>query len=99
MLGTLRRSAGHLQALDRIRSWTRARYGLPGEAVVMVSEIVCAQPGCPPLETVVLFWTPDQTRHRLKIFKPAEAVIEEDLPPGWLRRALIAPSGFDDDCC
>lgn len=99
MFGFPRKGPGHLEALERIRDWVLARFALPPDAAVLVTEITCAQPGCPPLETVVLFWTPDGTRHRLKIFKTAEAVTEEDLPPGWLRRALIAPDGFDDECC
>ena len=63
MLGSFRKSAGQLQALDRIRDWTRARFGLDGDATLLVTEVACSQPGCPPLETVVAFWTEGNRRH------------------------------------
>ena len=47
----------HFEALDRIREWTRERFTLPGDAGILVSEVECKLPGCPPLETVVAFWT------------------------------------------
>jgi nitrate reductase delta subunit len=47
----------------------------------------------------VVFWTAQGVRHRFKIFKPALQVTEEDLPYGWLMRALAAPEGIDEDCC
>ncbi len=78
---------------------TRERFKLPEEAAIVVSEIACSLPGCPPLETVVAFWTLDGARHRFKIFKPVTEVIEEDLPYAWLKPALIVPEGFEDDCC
>ena len=99
MLGAARRSAAHLQAADRIAAWTRERFGLPPEAVVLVAELSCAVPGCPPLETVVAFWTADQTRHQFKLFKPVEMVAVDDLPYAWLMRSLAAAEGFGGDCC
>ena len=37
----------------RVQGWAEARF-VPGDSdVVMVNEIVCGQPGCPPLETVI----------------------------------------------
>jgi nitrate reductase delta subunit len=60
--------------------------------------MACAVPGCPPLETVIAFWA-DERRHHFKIFKPVAAVIEDDLPPSWLRDALMVPDGFECDCC
>jgi len=78
--------------------WTRERFKLPPEAAVLVSEIACAVPGCPPLETVVAFWTEDATRHHFKLFKPVEAVVIDDLPYAWLMRSLAAGDDFGD-CC
>jgi hypothetical protein len=88
-----------LKALDRLREWTRARFALPQDAAILVAELACAQPGCPPLETVVAFWTEGDTHHHFKLFKPAQAVIEDDLPPSWMKTALIVPDGFACDCC
>ena len=99
MLGTFKKSPDHRDALDLIATWTRARFKLAPEEAVMVSEIACALPGCPPLETVVTFWTVDQIRHHFKIFKRAVEVKDDDLPYAWMKPALAVPEGFDPSCC
>jgi len=99
MIGATRKVAGHYQALDRVKEWTRQRFKLPGEAVIMVTEIACAVPGCPPVETVVVFWTGDATRHHFKLFKPVAEVVDDDLPYAWLMKSLAGPDGYDCDCC
>jgi hypothetical protein len=85
-------------ALDLIRAWTRTRFALPGDQTVMVSELACAVPGCPPIETHVVFWS-DLGRHHFKIFKPLAEVAEDDLPPAFMKTALVALDGADCDCC
>jgi nitrate reductase delta subunit len=85
-------------ALDRVRDWVRERFKLSEDETIMVSEVSCAIPGCPPLETVVVFWTA-QGRHHFKIFKPVAEVVEDDLPPAFMKNALVAPEGVDCDCC
>jgi hypothetical protein len=99
MLAPLHQSAAQQEALDRVTGWTRARFGLaPGDAV-FVAEIACAAPGCPPRETVIAFWTGGAVRHHIKIFKPVAAVVEGDLPPPWMKDALIAPEMLGCECC
>lgn len=99
MLGFKRKSPAHLQALDQVREWTRERFKLPAEATILVAEIACTVPGCPPIDTVVAFWTADETRHQFKIFKPVEEVMQDDLPYAWLKDSLAVPHGADCDCC
>jgi nitrate reductase delta subunit len=99
MLNSLQKSPEHLEALERVREWTRARFGLPDDAAILVSEVACGLPGCPPLETVVAFWTADATRHQFKMFKRAQEVVADDLPFTWLKDALAVPEGFECDCC
>jgi nitrate reductase delta subunit len=94
----LRKSTAHLEALGRVRQWARERFTLPADATILVSEIACSLPGCPPLETVVVFWI-GETRHHFKFFKPAREVVFADFPPAWLRKALAVPDGFECDCC
>jgi nitrate reductase delta subunit len=89
----------HAVAAERIREWTRARFALPEDAAVMVAEVTCAVPGCPPLETVVAFWTGNEQRHYFKVFTPLTEVAEEDLPPAWLKNALADVEGFGCECC
>jgi len=81
-----------------VREWTRTRFMLAAADAVLVSEVACNVPGCPPLETVVVFWT-GETRHHFKFFKPVRDVAAEDFPPAWLRNALAVPEGFECDCC
>jgi hypothetical protein len=50
--------------------------------VVLVAEVACRLPGCPPLETVVAFWTEDERRHQFKLYKPVADVVYDDI--GWL---------------
>ena len=83
MLGSLKKSAEHRLALDRVEAWTRARFTLGESAAILVAEVACGLPGCPPLETVVAFWSDGDRRHHFKLFKPVAAVVEDDLPPAW----------------
>ena len=71
-----------------MKNWTRERFSLAPECALLVAEIACALPGCPPIETVISFWVADQ-RHSFKVFKPLAQVVESDLPPSWMRDALI----------
>jgi hypothetical protein len=99
VLNAFNRDSEHLAALERVKAWTRARFKLSEDATILVSEIACALPGCPPLHTVVVFWSEDTTRHQLKLFKPVVQVIPDDLPPAWMKRALVAIDGIGDECC
>jgi hypothetical protein len=95
----LKKSPEHLAALDRVREWTRARFALADDAAILVSQIACGLPGCPPTETVVAFWTAEAKRHHFKIFKPVREVVYDDLPFAWLKDSLVVPEAFDCDCC
>jgi nitrate reductase delta subunit len=98
MLGFSKKDPGRGAAVDRVCDWTRTRFALTDEETVMVSEVACGVPGCPPVETHLVFWTA-AGRHHFKIFKPLAAVIEDDLPPAFMKNALIALEGVDCDCC
>ena len=99
MLRSFDKRPEHLQALDRVREWTRARFKLAQDAPILVSEVACGLPGCPPLETVVAFWIDGDTRHHFKVFKRVEEVVPDDLPPIWLKNALVAVEGEGLECC
>jgi nitrate reductase delta subunit len=97
MLAFTKRGPEHTAALDRVREWVRARYAL-GEAAILVAEVACAVPGCPPIETVIAFWS-DERRHHFKVFKPLADVAEADLPPSWYKAALAVPDDYQCECC
>jgi nitrate reductase delta subunit len=98
MLGPARKTPGRIEAIERIEAWTRERFSLPRGAAVHVWEIACAVPGCPPVETTVLFGIAEQ-RHQFKVFKPLDEVEDSDLPPAWFENALAVAEGVDCDCC
>lgn len=98
MLRAVQKSPERLEALDRIEAWTRVRFGLAGDAQVHAWEIACAVPGCPPVETLVVFWIAEQ-RYELKVFKPLTQVSADDLPPAWFKGALAVAGEFECGCC
>jgi hypothetical protein len=98
-IGAFRQSPEHLAALGRVKAWTRERFRLRDDATIMVSEVTCALPGCPPLETAIAFWTENDQRHHFKVFKPVADVVSDDLPPSWMKDALVAVEGVGLECC
>ena len=97
MLGFSKKGFADAAALDRVRDWTQARFRLTDDETIMVSEIACSVPGCPPIETHVVFWTA-AGRHHFKVFKPLTQTVEDDLPPAFMKNALIALEG-EVFCC
>jgi len=98
MLGFTRKRADDSATLDRVRAWTQARFQLADDETVMVSEVACGVPGCPPVETHIVFWTA-AGRHHFKVFKPLAEVAEDDLPPAFMKNALLWAEGFECTCC
>jgi hypothetical protein len=97
MLVFTKKRSDDAAAVD-VRAWTRGRFALAPDETVMVSDIFCAVPGCPPIETHVVFWTA-LGRHHFKVFKQVADVTQDDLPPAFMKNALIAIDGADCDCC
>lgn len=98
MLRAARKSPERIEAIERIEAWTRARFALASDAQVHVWETACAVPGCPPVETLVVFWIAEQ-RYQLKVFKPLMEVVAEDFPPAWFKGALAVAGEFECGCC
>ncbi|MGE3248406.1 MAG: hypothetical protein AB7J19_18965, partial [Beijerinckiaceae bacterium] len=97
---TFQRGSAHREASTRVRTWVRDRFRLGESDTVTANEVACEIPGCPPLETVIAFWTEDGARrHHLKIFKAIADVDEDDLPPGWMKPALEVDENFYCSCC
>ena len=99
MLAPFKKSEDRLHAAERVKRWTRSRFGLAENATLLVSEIENAAPGFPPLTTVVAFWTAERKHYHFKVFKPLEQVLEEDVPPAWYKDALTVEPGIDFGCC
>jgi hypothetical protein len=98
MMRSLKDRPGHGAVVERVGDWTRARFALADGETIMVSEISCAVPGCPPIETHIVFWTA-AGRHHFKVFKPLAEVGEDDLPPAFMKNALVWAEGIECSCC
>ena len=83
----------------RLKDVVRSHFRLGEEDVIMITELECQVPGCPPLETVIAFWCEDEKRRHLKVFKPLVEVVEDDLPPWWMKNALIYDDEIRCSCC
>jgi nitrate reductase delta subunit len=93
------KSAAQADALERVREWVRDRFKLRPEDAIMVSEVTCTIPGCPPLETAVAFWDEAGTRYHFKVLKPVAEVTLDNLPFAWMKDTLVLPEGFGCECC
>ena len=98
LLGAGNKGPEHLEALNRVREWVRQRFKLADDTAILVSEVACNLPGCPPLETAVAFWSDDK-RHHFKLFKKVAEVAFDDLPFGWMKDELVVPDDFACECC
>ena len=98
MLGFGKKRVIDSAAPDRVRAWTKMRFKLAEDETVMVSEVACGVPGCPPIETHIVFWTA-LGRHHFKVFKPIAALVEDDLPPAFMKNALMWVEGAECSCC
>lgn len=96
----VRRDAGKRDHTRRLRALARERFRLAEDETLTVAEVECNLPGCPPVETVIVFWTRDGAqRHHYKIFKPIADVVADDLPPWWMKDALAVSDQFECSCC
>jgi len=77
-VGLTKKSPGISAEQERVRTWTREHFNLGDDETIMVSELPCSDPGCPPVETHVVFWT-QAGRRQFKVFKPLAEVIPDDL--------------------
>ncbi len=84
---------------EQVESWTRDRFDLSSDALVVVADVRCQVPGCPPRETLVAFWQPGGLRYRYKVFKPVAEVVEADIPVKWLLPSLEDVAGLGCECC
>ena len=97
LLGQPKSDPAFLAAVERIQGWTRKRFKLAPGAAILVSEIACKMPDCPPMETAVAFWTGDDKRHQFKLYKPVPEVVYDDI--GWLMGSPGSHEGAAWDCC
>jgi hypothetical protein len=72
-----------LEAIARIKEWTRELLGLEEGAAVMVSELTCTEPGCPPLETVIAVFRLGGGSDKRKLHRAIHEVTRGELAAAW----------------
>ena len=80
-MGPISNTAGGYDkaGLARVRAWAREAWHLGEEDSVVVTELRCTEPGCPPLETVVVIAAAGRPTVQHKLHCPAGDVRFEDL--------------------
>jgi hypothetical protein len=67
------------QAVDRVKDLARAALRVSPDTAFAVNEIACTDPGCPGVETVILVMEPGRKTRALKVAKPLDEVMEQDI--------------------
>jgi len=67
------------EARLRVKAWTLEALGLGQDAVVSVTELTCAEPGCPPVETVLAVFDPSGPTRLGRIHKATRDLTEADV--------------------
>jgi hypothetical protein len=70
-----RRSA----AIRALKAMARTLFEAGEDDAVVVNELQCTEPGCPPIETVVALLRAGSEPRQVKVHKPAVEVTEDDL--------------------
>lgn len=65
--------------VERIRRWARSAWDLSDAATVIVTELECTEPGCPPIETLIGLLEGPGRNKQYKIHKRVSDILESDL--------------------
>jgi hypothetical protein len=63
---------------ERVRRWAEAVLGPEGVSLTL-SEVECADPACPGMETIILVMRAGEATQAVKIRKPMAQIVETDL--------------------
>lgn len=74
-----RNDAARIAAIRALKESARILLEAREDEVVVVNELRCTEPGCPPLETVVALLREGGAPRQLKVHKPVIEVTEADL--------------------
>jgi G3E family GTPase len=53
--------------LDQIRYWVRTILTFPPDAPIVIKEVPCVKPGCPPVETAIMVFLPGEPPRLFKV--------------------------------
>ncbi|WP_457090308.1 hypothetical protein [Microvirga sp. P5_D2] len=67
------------EAVERVKELARTILHVSPDTTFAVNEIVCNDPGCPGLETVILVMEPGRKTRALKVQKTLDEITEQDI--------------------
>ncbi|MEO1282963.1 MAG: hypothetical protein AAFV69_14645 [Pseudomonadota bacterium] len=70
---------GYPEVLKQIRTWVRDTIPLDAEDTISVTELNCAEPDCPPKETVIVVMRDSGPWEKMRIHKAMPDVTEVDI--------------------
>lgn len=76
--------------LRELKETVRTLLGLDDDTAVMIRQLACTEPGCPPLETVVAVLPMNGSARRWTLHRPTDEITEDDLKAVLL---TTAPEG------
>ena len=65
--------------LDQIRYWTRQNLGFSKDVPIVIKEVPCVKPGCPPIETALMAFLKGEPPRFYKIQKTINEVTFDDV--------------------
>lgn len=63
----------------QIKAWSRELLELPDDTAFAVNEIICRDPACPGMETVILVMEPGRKTQAYKIAKSLADITRDDI--------------------
>lgn len=78
--GPVRAGGAHARA---VKQWIREAAELDDDATILVTELACAEPGCPPYEVVMVVMRPEQPAVQRKLHCCLDAVTRAAVAAAW----------------
>jgi hypothetical protein len=60
--------------LDQIRYWLRQNFGMPKDTAIVIKEVPCVKPACPPVETAIIAMQKNAPPRLFKVQKPINEI-------------------------
>jgi hypothetical protein len=73
------RARAPLARVSELKALVAEHFRLPEDAAVMLTELQCTEPGCPPLETVIAILTANKKTRQYKLHKGITEISEADI--------------------
>ena len=95
LIGGKRKSTS--QAIRQVRAWVFEALQLEEKTSLIVTELRCSEPGCPPIETVIALLKPSHPTQHYKIHKPIADITFDDVAMlAITQQKLASPTSSDE---